>query len=301
MSVEHIRINGKDVYVFEDHTSALDAWAEVRRTLSHAPYLLTLDHHTDIVPAFTYHYCATHPHMNDEALEQFSVDLKRRIKFNDPESVQKAIKLLKHDEHINAAVGSDILHYAFVICFDQVSGTQPIEIANYYKELSKWWYDNIIGVETPEPEMPSPPYTYAPPEDKIFVVGSGCAVGCNKIPHDDDCVRPHYDQAIEATYLSEKLTTIHEMSHAIGVDQILEQIYVLDIDLDYFHSMKSLNPADPSTFCQIVQRAEAITIATEPRFVRSLALPSEDLDSTIVLSALLQHIDLATGQVIRCS
>ena len=56
-------INGKSVYLVEDHHHALLPWAYERDRLGIAPHVLTLDHHTDTLPAFT-HYDETHekPH-----------------------------------------------------------------------------------------------------------------------------------------------------------------------------------------------------------------------------------------------
>ncbi len=45
-------IHGKDVYVVDDHHKAMAAWSLIRRSSGDAPYLLTIDHHTDTEEAF---------------------------------------------------------------------------------------------------------------------------------------------------------------------------------------------------------------------------------------------------------
>ena len=53
------RVAGKAVYVVDDHHKALAAWALTRRKLAAAPYLLTIDHHTDTDDAFAGHVSLT--------------------------------------------------------------------------------------------------------------------------------------------------------------------------------------------------------------------------------------------------
>lgn len=53
MSVENFEINGKPIFIFKDHASALAPWSEIRRVRREPPNLLTLDFHTDTHTAFT--------------------------------------------------------------------------------------------------------------------------------------------------------------------------------------------------------------------------------------------------------
>ena len=53
-------INHKPVYLVEEHHQVLIPWALERANLPQPPQVLTLDHHTDTLPAFT-HYDETHP------------------------------------------------------------------------------------------------------------------------------------------------------------------------------------------------------------------------------------------------
>ena len=48
-------INGKPVYIVDDHHKVLAAWAMERRKLESAPFLLSIDHHTDPDDAFAGH------------------------------------------------------------------------------------------------------------------------------------------------------------------------------------------------------------------------------------------------------
>jgi len=60
------------------------------------------------------------------------------------------------------------------------------------------------------------------------------------------------------------------MAASAEIEDIKSIPYVLDIDLDYFRTIKSLTPDDPSAFHDLIRRAVAITIATEPDYVHDL-------------------------------
>lgn len=71
-------------------------------------------------------------------------------------------------------------------------------------------------------------------------------------------------------------------------------IYILDIDLDAFHTRRAINPEDPSTLYRLIKNALTITIATEAGCVEDLWLDDADkMSSDDLLSDLLAHIDKA--------
>ena len=70
--------------------------------------------------------------------------------------------------------------------------------------------------------------------------------------------------------------------------------YILDIDLDAFHSRKAITPDDPSTLHRLIRNAVAITIATEPECVDELWHDEADrMDSNDLLAELIRHIEAA--------
>ena len=70
--------------------------------------------------------------------------------------------------------------------------------------------------------------------------------------------------------------------------------YILDIDLDAFHTRRAINPYDPSTFYRLIKNAVAITIATEVECVKEEWLDDEDqMNSDDLLQQLLVHINKA--------
>ncbi len=76
---------------------------------------------------------------------------------------------------------------------------------------------------------------------------------------------------------------------------MFENSFILDIDLDYFNSFKSIDPDNVSTFKKIAQQAGLVTIATEPGYVKSCAI-DEGLNSEYLLEKLLEHL-LESGHV----
>jgi hypothetical protein len=115
---DKITIGGKDVYIVESHQSVLEPWAEICRSLPTAPALLTLDHHTDTnAPFNNYRFRTAGASRTDQAIAQKEALLPEMIaalRYEDEASVQKAIVLLKNDEHITTALEAGILSQAFV-------------------------------------------------------------------------------------------------------------------------------------------------------------------------------------------
>ena len=135
--------------------------------------------------------------------------------------------------------------------------------------------------------------TYDDPENHIFVISQDCAIGCNRMPHNDDCVVEHGNMIIESIYLEDQLVRGSEMSRCVGIDHLEAQPYILDIDLDAFHSRQAIAPADPATFYRLIRNALAITIATEAECVEELKFDDEPIDANMLLYRLMRHIEVA--------
>jgi hypothetical protein len=250
---EKITIGGKDVYIVTAHHFVLGSWAEIRRTQATAPALITLDHHTDTMPAFDgYRHRATKG--DHDAMDAMLPGLLAGINWNDEDSLVRAVHKLQYDEHIRAAIPSDIISRAFVI--------------------------NLSGETWTE-------------HDGIYEAGAICAIDCTKRPHDDACVITHAAQVLESVYLDHELAQANAMAQEDGLPMAETAPYILDIDLDYFHSEKAINPDDPSTFYRLVRNAVAVTVALEPECVEELRCKGSAVTSTSLLDRLKEHIDAA--------
>lgn len=136
--------------------------------------------------------------------------------------------------------------------------------------------------------------TLARLREEIFVVQApeGCPESENGMYIlDSECWID--DPTIESIYLDDKLTTINEMMPGLIEDNHFTQEYILDIDLDYFHTVNSINPHDHNTFYNLIRNSKIITIATEPLCVEGGRYENDEINSESLLDALLNHIEHA--------
>lgn len=282
----HHIICGKDIYVVDDHHQALAPWSLIRRRLNQAPNLVTIDHHTDVHEAFLGH---AHLETYEDGGDAWALakELVKRIDWQDDQSLLWAIERLHHDEHINAATLSGILNYAFCIQLSDSGGNPSIERQAYDADRQERW------PQPPTLPRPSRPMSYEVPENHIFVISHDCAIGCTRMPHNDDCVVEHGNMIIESTYLDDQLARGAEMSQCVGIDHLEALPYILDIDLDAFHSQQAIEPVDPLTFYRLIRNAVAITIATEAECVEELKFDDEPINANMLLDQVLGHIETA--------
>lgn len=282
----HNIICGKDIYIVDDHHQALAPWALIRRRLDRAPNLITIDHHTDVHEAFLgYAHLETYESEGDALA--LARELVKRIDWQDDQSLLWAIEHLRHDEHIDAATLSGVLNYAFCIQLSDSGGNTSFEEQAYTADRQARW---------PQPSTlrpPSRPLTYENPENHIFVISHDCAIGCNRMPHNDDCVVEHGNMIIESIYLDDQLARGTEMSQCVGIDHIEAQPYILDIDLDAFHSRQAIEPTDQTTFYRLIRNAVAITVATEAKCVEELKFDGEAINADNLLARLMNHVKVA--------
>jgi len=284
----HHAIKGKSVYVVDDHHKALAAWALVRRSMPDAPNLITIDHHTDTYEAFLghAHWEAYQGRVPDQ--EAFRLGLVSQIDWQSDQSVIEAVTKLKHDEHIDAATSSGTLSDAFCIQLSDSGATPSVEQLAFDQSREQNWPN------PPTAPLPERPMTYAAAPNRIYALPFDCFVGCQAMPHNDDCFLQQSNEVIESKYLEDQLTRGAEISRCIGLPNLEATSYILDIDLDAFHTRKAISPSDPTTFYRLVKNAIAITIATEAECVDDLWLDEDDkMSSDDLLAELLAHIDKA--------
>lgn len=279
-------ICGKDVFVVDDHHKILAPWALIRRQIGRTPNLITIDHHTDVHEAFLGHACIETMESGEDAWA-LARALSKRIDWQDDQSLLWAIERLRHDEHIDAATMSGILNYAFCIQLSDGGGNPSIEEKAYEAERQVRW------PLPPRLQFPCRPMTYDDPENHIFVISHDCAIGCTRMPHNDDCVVEHGNMIIELSYLDDQLARGAEMSRCVGIPHLEAQPYILDIDLDAFHSQKAIKPAAPETLYRLIRNAEAITIATEAECVEELKFDDEPINADMLFDQILRHIEMA--------
>jgi hypothetical protein len=281
-------VRGKWVFIVDDHHKAFAAWAYLRRERANAPILISFDHHTDTLPACGHRAAVTHPN-DDDAYHAFRAEMVAKLGWSTDTEVLTSVAALKHDEHIDAAATCGILRASFSIQLSDMVGWLSVEQNAYYAELEKHWDGEEIPVQ------PKRPFSYKPPEHNVFVVGHECFIGCEARPHNDACEPVHASQIIESVYVEDQLARVADMARCIGIEGGIETVpYILDVDLDVFHTVASVHPQDAASFHRLIRGALAITIATEAEWVAEEWLDEErQLSSDELLVSLVQHIDQA--------
>lgn len=225
--------------VVNDHHRVLVAWSQIRLKLSAAPRLITLDYHTDTSSPFR-NYLKSN-------LNVIQDDLIKKINFKDLRSIEEAIELLSHDEHIVTAIKSDIISAAFIIAHNAID--TDLETFKNHKIM-------CCGLDSKSQ---------------------------NKVS------RNICDRVLETDFLKSKIESFDFMLQNLGHENLLGSSYILDIDLDYLNTFKSICPSDSSFFKKLVQNAKLITVATEEAHVKMCAW-DKDLDSKFLLSSLREII-----------
>lgn len=284
-------VRGKRVFVVDDHHKALAAWSVVRRERQDAPILITFDHHTDTHEAFlgaaSESRASERSGYDHEVMESERAKMVKILGWKTDDEVLASVAQLRHDEHIDAAAECGILRASFSIQLSDSGGTPSKEEAAYAAKRSAA-YPVPLGEGPPEP-----PFTFAA-SNNVFVVGHDCFIGCEAKPHTETCLNVHYSQVLETVYVEDQLARAATMARCIGIEGGLESVpYILDVDLDVFHTAASIAPQDASAFHRLVRGAVAITIATEPSCVKELWRDKNVLTADDLLERLLGHIDLA--------
>ena len=250
-------IRGKRVYIVDDHHKALAAWALERRCLQVAPTLITIDHHTDTDEAFRkFAFLATDSIGEEEVIQAIEREELAKLNWTDDVSLFRAVENLAHDEHIHAATSSGILARSFSIQLSDGSGSNPGEVR----------------------------------EDGLYVVSHRCAMGCEKRVYDDQCAAHHALEIIESRYLEDQLSRANALAASIDVPPVETAPYILDVDLDCFHSWRAVRPDDPSTLLRLMRGALAITIATEPEWVEEIWDDLEPPEHDVLLEQVLAYV-----------
>lgn len=127
--------------------------------------------------------------------------------------------------------------------------------------------------------QPCRPFTYLQAADNVYVISHDCYIGCDAGIHDESCEVMRAGQIIDSKYLDDQLQRGAEISRCIGLADLEAAPYILDIDLDVFHTRRSINPENPSTFYRMIKNAVAITVVEFHAVFRASMLRSASLTS----------------------
>lgn len=284
------QIGGKLIVLFEKHHYALLPWHEWARDLGAPPRLLSIDYHTDSHAAFHSYGCSAAKLAGgrwwDGVAERWRLERLSTLAATDSGSVNAAVRDLRHDEHIDAALHADILDIAFLISRQQ----QGRLLSNEQLALDKEWcelpnLEQLIRVN--ERPYARPPFTYAIPKRRLVILDDKGAW------HDQDSERASRDRVLESSFLQKRIDLIDSICTTGGIPCLFERPFILDIDLDAFNTRQSITPSDARVFYDLIRRAIGITIAQEPGCVAECQLDGEGLTAAWLESKLLAHIERA--------
>lgn len=266
-------IGGKAVYIVDEHHHALIPWAIERRKTAQPLVLLTFDYHTDTRPAFL-HYAFSASGQDERNAAILRCEMSCAAAYGDDDGLAEAVKKLSNDEHIDYAIEAGIIKNAFVFSFEGNTSWSVQE--------RQYWEDESPQGVTKRMRLPPPlpPYTYREPGNGIFIINTGGSgiKSANRI--------------LESDFMLNKFAAAAPMAAVAGISSLQEHPFILDIDLDYFTTGKSIQPDDASFFHTLVKKAQFVTIAKEPDFVIRHRLEN-DLNSDYLLDELLRHIGQA--------
>lgn len=230
--MEKQTINGKPIYIVSNHACALKAWYDVWETNGRNKInLVTFDKHTD-----TYWPCLRYAAAPADMKCEYDVkkvqEVLDPIKSNPSKSALLDLLnqgIVRNDEHITTAMYIGLINEAFICCDDTgVTNCDKCEAINTL-------YGKIHYMEEVYNHM------------RTIMLENA------------DETSPFYLSSSQLKNISD--STIDKLI-LCGLNT--KSDFILDIDLDYFTNIKVLKErTDFNAFKELVQKAKAITIATE--------------------------------------
>lgn len=267
------------IEVVDSHHKVLQHWASCRRELGFAPKLLTLDHHTDTSKPFRRAigriFTAQGEAATPEKFNNLQQDFLQQLDYRSESAVNSAISDLNNDEHIVAAIQTDIISLACVIAHS----ARATDLATFHEH-------NIICSPVPDVK-----FNEAEVRDVDGFEASALEAQRPDMSARAGKTELDYDCVLETWFLQNKLDDFNEILNQASQPPLLEGHYILDIDLDYFNTFKSIEPKNSDLFRRLIDNASLVTIATEPDYVKACAV-DKDLSSEYLLQKILRMSDV---------
>ena len=240
------------VIIVEHHHEVLPHWASFRRTQSSAPRLLTLDHHTDTSRPFRRH------------LRQQARDQRQRLSTEVEQQLSQA--LVAQLDYSNA----NTIEAAI-----KTLGNDEHIVAAIGADIIRSAF--VIA------------HNAADTAQDIYLQHKIICRGVDEYLRDGRTqLQP--DNVLETDFLATRLQDFDNILRALDEPLLRDGPFILDIDLDYFNTLRAIRPSAPDLIRELAQEAALLTVATEPEYVKYCAV-EPDVTWTQLLDELKALLD----------
>ena len=218
----------------EHHHEVLPYWAELRRTLPLAPRLLTLDHHTDTSRPFRRHLRRKAKAQGQRLSDEVELQISKEL-----------VTQLNYSDASTIEAKMDIL------------GNDEHVVAAIGADIIRSAF--VIA------------HRAADTDQEVYLKHKIICRGVDEYERAGR-IRPQPDNVLETEFLAKRLQGFDDMMIALNEPLLREAPFILDIDLDYFNTLRSVRPESSELIRILAQEAVLITVATEPEFVTYCAV-----------------------------
>lgn len=238
--------------VVEHHHEVLPHWAAFRRTQPSAPRLLTLDHHTDTSRPFRRHL-RRQARIQRQALSgEMEQELSRQL-----------VSKLDYTDPLTIEAAMETL------------GNDEHVVAAIGADIIRSAF--VIA------------HNAADTEQDIYLEHKIVCRGVDEYHHNGR-TRPQPNNVLETDFLAKRLQEFDDLVRQLDEPLLREAPFILDIDLDYFNTLRAVRPEAPELIRTLAKGAALLTVATEPSYVTHCAV-----DPGVTWTKLLDELRVLLG------
>ena len=220
--------------VVEHHHQVLPHWAAFRRTQPSAPRLLTLDHHTDTSRPFRRHL----RHQARAQGQTLSTEMEQALS-------RKLVSQLDFTDPLTIETAMETL------------GNDEHVVAAIGADIIRSAF--VIA------------HNAADTDQSIYLEHKIICRGVDEYRHEGRR-RPQPNNVLETDFLTKRLQDFDNMVRQLDEPLLREAPFILDIDLDYFNTLRAIRPEAPALIRTLAKEAALLTVATEPSYVSHCAV-----------------------------
>lgn len=237
----------RPMIIVEHHHEVLPHWAAFRRTQHSAPRLLTLDHHTDTSRPFRRYLRRQARDQNERLSDSMEQALSQQL-----------VAQLDHTDPRSIDMAMDKL------------GNDEHVVAAIGADIIRSAF--VIA------------HNAADTTEDIYLAHKIICRGVDEYFHTGR-IRPQPNNVLETDFLTKRLQDFDDILRMLDEPLLRDAPFILDIDLDYFNTLRAVRPDAPELIRTLAKEAGLLTVATEPTYVAHCAV-EPDLTWTQLLAEL---------------